>query len=186
MWQGRAQISLYFIDTRFDIETASHVKEQIEKAMTPKADGYYFSIDGISATVEIKNSETNETTFVFDPPYARVIFAQAIKKRNPALKLPEHEAAGDWLVAYDLGTSLTKRWRYCTDIICRFDSDCVRYSRGICSWCDIRRDNECLAGIVNAIGVCGKYGCVKAVDTPKEDREADSDYYQRMDKLHWT
>ncbi|EED14566.1 ankyrin repeat-containing protein, putative [Talaromyces stipitatus ATCC 10500] len=92
---------LYFIDTRFDNETASHVKEQIEKAMLPKADGYYFSIDGTSATVEIKNSETNETTFVFDPPYARVIFAQAINKRNPELKLPEHEPAGDWLVTYD-------------------------------------------------------------------------------------
>lgn len=85
---------LFFIDTQFDNETASHVKEQIEKATIPKADGY-FSIDEISATVEIKNSETNETTFVFDPPYARVIFAQAINERNPELKLPEHEPAGD-------------------------------------------------------------------------------------------
>lgn len=176
---------LYFIDTRFDSETASHVKEQIEKATTPKEDGYYFSIDGISATVEIKNSETNETTFVFDPPYARVIFAQAINGRNPELKLPEHEPAGDWLVTYDLGTSLTKRWRYCTDLICSWDSQCVTQSGGVCTWCD-EVLLDCKAGNVNAIGVCGKYGCMKAVDTRKEDGETGTDYYQRMDKLHWT
>lgn len=73
---------LYFIDTRFNNGTASYVKEQIEKVMTLKAGGY-FSIDEILATVEIKNSETNEMIFVFDPPYARVIFAREINNRNP-------------------------------------------------------------------------------------------------------
>lgn len=115
---------LYFIDTRFDNETASHVKEQIEKATTPKADEYFY-IDEISATVEIRNSVTNETTFVFDPPYARVMFAETINKRNPKLNLPEHEPAGDWLVTYDLGTRLTERWTFCSDLGCNYDSDCV-------------------------------------------------------------
>ena len=177
---------LYFIDTRFDYETASHVREQIEKATTPKAGGY-FSIDAISATVEIKNSETNETTFVFDPPYARVMFAQEINKRNPELKLPEHEPAGYWLVTYDLATRLTERYTYCSDLDCRNDDhDCVVQSGGICTFCDSWRVCRATAPNVNAIGVCGKYGCVKAVDTPKEDGETDSDYFQRMDKLHWT
>lgn len=83
---------LYFIDTRFDNETAaSHVKEQIERESLPKVNEY-ISIDEVSATAEIKNSATGETTFVFDPLYARVIFAKG------DLKLPEREPAGDWLV----------------------------------------------------------------------------------------
>ncbi|GAM34219.1 hypothetical protein TCE0_015f01655 [Talaromyces pinophilus] len=147
---------LYFIDTRFDNETASHVKEQIEKATTPKADEYFY-IDEISATVEIRNSVTNETTFVFDPPYARVMFAETINKRNPKLNLPEHEPAGDWL------------------------------SGGVCTFCNMAYwECRATAPNVNAIGVCGRYGCAIAFDTPKEDGETDTDYYQRMDKLHWT
>ncbi|RAO74363.1 uncharacterized protein BHQ10_010375 [Talaromyces amestolkiae] len=181
---------LYFIDTRFDNETASHVKEQIEKASIPKVDGYFY-IDEISATVEIKNSETNETTFVFDPPYARVIFAQKINKRNPELKLPEHEPAGDWLVTYDVGTRLSDdvgTFTYCSELGCGTDQACVDQSGGICNFCDIGRvDNECaVVGNPNKVGMCGENGCVKPVDTPKEDGETDSDYYQRMDKLHWT
>ena len=93
--------ALYFLDTRFDPETAKHIKEQIEKALVPKRDGYTF-IDEVFATAENKNSVTNETTFVFDPVYARVLFARGFNRRNPELKLPEHERTGDWLVTYDL------------------------------------------------------------------------------------
>ncbi len=92
---------LYFIDTRFDAETAKHVKEQIEKATIPNLDEY-IAIDEISATAELRNSVTGETTFVFDPLYARVMFAKGLNRHNPELKLPEYEPAGDWLVTYDL------------------------------------------------------------------------------------
>ena len=98
---------LYFIDTRFDSETASHIKTQIEKATVPGMEEY-ISIDEIEATAEIKNAITGETTFVFDPAYARVLFARGINKRNPDLKLPEHAPDGDWLVTYDVDT-LTER-----------------------------------------------------------------------------
>ncbi|KAH8696481.1 hypothetical protein BGW36DRAFT_296859 [Talaromyces proteolyticus] len=98
---------LYFIDTRFDTETARHIKEQIERASVPNMDEY-ISIDELSATAEVKNLVTGETTFVFDPPYARVLFARGMNKRNPDLKLPQHETAGDWLVTYDRSTTLAK------------------------------------------------------------------------------
>ncbi|KAJ5616048.1 hypothetical protein N7537_001162 [Penicillium hordei] len=96
---------LYFIDTRLDIETAKHVKENIEKASVPKEDEY-IAIDEISATAEVKSFVTGETTFVFDPAFARVMFSRGMNRRNPELKLPEPEPAGDWLVTYDLGNSL--------------------------------------------------------------------------------
>ncbi|KAJ9142652.1 hypothetical protein NKR23_g7076 [Pleurostoma richardsiae] len=90
------QNKLYFIDTRFDTETARRVKEQIERACVPRPEEY-ISIDEVSGTAEVKNSATNETTFVFDPPYARVFFAKGMNKRNPELRLSEHEPAGDWV-----------------------------------------------------------------------------------------
>jgi hypothetical protein len=117
------QNKLYFIDTRFDTETARHVKEQIERACVPKPEEY-ISIDEVSGTAEMKNSETNETTFTFDPPYARVFFAKGMNKRKPELKLPEHQPAGDWLVTYDLGTLLTKRQLSCSDYDCQSKGDC--------------------------------------------------------------
>lgn len=96
------QDQLYFIDTCHDTETAKHIKEQIEKAsvMNPEE---YISIDEISATAERKNRVTGETTFVFDPHYARVLFAKGMNRHNPELKLPEYdEPVGDWVVTYDL------------------------------------------------------------------------------------
>jgi hypothetical protein len=99
---------LYFIDTRFDTETAKHIKEQIEKASIPRLDEYV-AIDEVLATAELKNRVTGETTFVFDPAYARVLFAKGMNRHNPELKLPEHEPAGDWEVTYDLGNAHTKR-----------------------------------------------------------------------------
>ncbi|GIJ92629.1 hypothetical protein Asppvi_001907 [Aspergillus pseudoviridinutans] len=107
---------LNFIDTRFDPETAKHVKEQIEKATVPNPEEYV-AIDEISATAELKNSVTGETTFVFDPPYARVLFAKGMNRSNPELKLPEDEPAGDWLVACDLDNILTQRDHlFCYDL----------------------------------------------------------------------
>ncbi|KAG9258927.1 uncharacterized protein F5Z01DRAFT_641793 [Emericellopsis atlantica] len=180
------QNKLYFIDTRFDVETARHVKEQIERATVPHPDEY-ISIDEVSATAELKNSLTGETTFVFDPPYARVLFAKGINKRNPELRLPEHEPAGDWLVAYDLVNThaLAKRYDSCSDYGCHSNSDCIRQTNGNCRLCHhYRVDDECDAPLTNAIGVCRPL-CSKKADTPKEDGETDSSYYQRMDKLHW-
>jgi hypothetical protein len=107
--------ALYFLDTRFDPETAKHIKEQIEKASVPNLEEYIF-IDEVLATAEIKNSVTGETTFVFDPPYARVLFAKGMNRHNPELKLPVHEPAGYWVVTYDLDKTLTKRADRCHDI----------------------------------------------------------------------
>ncbi|QKX53643.1 uncharacterized protein TRUGW13939_00722 [Talaromyces rugulosus] len=126
-------------------------------------------------------------TFVFDPPYARVMFAKGINRHNPELKLSEHEPAGDWLVAYDIVTVLTKRTGYCSSYGCYYDSDCVVQSGGVCTLCQhYRVDNYCSGGMTNAIGICHPKGCLKAVDTPKKDGEMDASYYQRMDELHWT
>jgi hypothetical protein len=179
--------ALYFLDTRFDPETAKHIKEQIEKASVPNLDEY-IAVDEVLAIAEIKNSVTGETTFVFDPPYARVLFARGMNKHNPELKLPEHEPAGDWVVTYNpdknLDKSLTKRADTCHDIGCHNSHpDCTNHH---CHQClHFRVDNHCDGAITNAVGICQSKPCSKAVDTPKEDAEADSSYYQRMDKLHW-
>ncbi|KAL6909056.1 hypothetical protein GGI43DRAFT_167029 [Trichoderma evansii] len=93
------QNSLYFIDTRYDAETAQHIKNQIERAMVVRL-GEYISIDEIAATAEVKNSN-GETVFVFDPTYARILFAKGMNRHNPSLKLPEREPAGDWDVTYE-------------------------------------------------------------------------------------
>jgi hypothetical protein len=100
---------LYFIDTRQDPETAAHIKEQIDRAAVPRSMDEYTSIDEISGTAEIRNSKTGETIFVFDPAYARVLFARGINKRNPRIKLPEHPPAGDWEVTYDLAKRLPEK-----------------------------------------------------------------------------
>jgi hypothetical protein len=55
---------------------------------------------------------------VFDPPYARVLFAKGINRHNPEIKLPEHEPAGDWLVTYDLDKILAKQIDSCYDLGC--------------------------------------------------------------------
>lgn len=176
---------LYFIDTRFDVESASHIKEQIEMAMVPHPDNY-ISINEISATAELKSSKTGETIFVFNPAYARVLFAKGMNRRNPELKIPEHKPAGDWLVTYDLGNTLTKRQTYCADYGCEDSNDCTRQTYGNCALCHhYYVDNECETGLTNAIGVCIHPYCSKAVDTPREDGESDASYYQRMDRLHW-
>ncbi|KAK7425616.1 hypothetical protein QQZ08_007939 [Neonectria magnoliae] len=181
------QNQLYFIDTRFDPETAKHIKEQIEWATVPGQDDV-ISIDEISATAEVKNTVTGETLFVFDPPYARVLFAKGMNKRNPKLKLPEHEPAGDWLVTYDISNTLTKRLpqaRDCSDYGCGSNQGCRQQTNGNCIICHhYRVDSECDVGLTNAIGICHPL-CNKAVDTPREDGEKDDSYYQRMDDLHW-
>ncbi|KAJ5107893.1 hypothetical protein N7456_004568 [Penicillium angulare] len=92
--------TLYFIDTRFDKDTAQHIKTQVEKASIPVADEYT-AIDEFTFTAEQKN-KAGETTFVFDPPYAKVFFARGINKRNPEAKLPEHEYTPGSVITYDL------------------------------------------------------------------------------------
>ena len=81
---------------------ARHIKEQIERAAVPRVGEYTFS-DEITTLSECRNSTTHEPTFVFDPAYSRVFFAEIMNRRNPNLKLPEREPGGDWLVAYDVG-----------------------------------------------------------------------------------
>ncbi|KAK1249820.1 hypothetical protein MKX08_009823 [Trichoderma sp. CBMAI-0020] len=81
-----SQNSLYFIDTRHDAETVQHIKNQVERAMVAHLDEY-ISVDEIAATAEVKNS-VGKTVFVFDLPYARVLFAEAMKRHNPSLQLP--------------------------------------------------------------------------------------------------
>jgi hypothetical protein len=69
--------ALYFLDTRFDTETAKHIKEQIEKPTVQNLEEY----------ISIDEAVTGETIFVFDPPYARVLLARAMNRHNPELKL---------------------------------------------------------------------------------------------------
>ncbi|EED16208.1 hypothetical protein TSTA_013140 [Talaromyces stipitatus ATCC 10500] len=73
--------------------------------------GEHIAINEVTATAEMKKSVTGETVIVFDPPYAMVLFAEGINRRNPELKFPENEPAGDWLVTYNLNKSLTTRGR---------------------------------------------------------------------------
>lgn len=178
---------LYFIDTRFDTETAGYIKLQIERATIQNLDEY-IAIDELLATAEIKNSITGETVFTFDPPYARVLFAKGINRHNPDIKLPEHEPAGDWLVTYDVNTTLNAtldRRAYCSDYGCNSRNDCVSQSNGRCNFChQYRIDNECDVVNINAVGSC-RILCDKPVDEPRQEGETDASYYQRMDALHW-
>ena len=96
---GRNQ--LYFIDTKFDVDTARDMKENLENLHSYEPDTYLF-IDEIAATAERRRSGTRETVFVFNPVYARVFFAEGMNRRNPSLQLPVHEEPGDWVVTYDL------------------------------------------------------------------------------------
>ncbi|KAJ0296882.1 hypothetical protein COL516b_011269 [Colletotrichum fioriniae] len=100
--------SLYFIDTRFEASVAEHIKTQIEWATVMVGPEEVIAIDEVEATAEVRNSVTGETVFVFDPAYARVLFARGINRRNLDIQLPELELelAGDWLVTYESG--LTK------------------------------------------------------------------------------
>ncbi|KAK1474714.1 hypothetical protein CCUS01_05339 [Colletotrichum cuscutae] len=86
--------SLHFIDTRFEASVAEHIKTQIEWATVMVGPEEVIAIDEMEATVEVRNSLTGETVFVFDPVYARVLFARGINRRNPEIKLPELDFAG--------------------------------------------------------------------------------------------
>lgn len=178
---------LYFIDTRHDPSTAAHIKAQIEHAFTGE-DDEYIKVDELKATAEVRNRKTGQTTFVFDPPYARVLFAAGINQRNPDIKLPEHKLAGDWLVTYSpppTGTSTLEKRRPCTDYQCDSNADCRRMTFDVCTVCvQYRLDDICHSGTSNAIGICHP-ACGRKVDTPRHDGETDAEYYQRMDKLHW-
>lgn len=176
---------LYFIDTRFDAETASHIKEQIERASIPKMEEYVW-LDEIAVTAELKNSVTGETTFTFDPVYARVFFAVGFNKANPDLHLPVHNSGGDWVVSYDAGTVLTNTALISEDYGCENTAHCKAQTHNNCRFCQkYRVDNNCVQPMINGSGECRRRLCDRRVDTPKEDGETDASYYQRMDKSHW-
>ncbi|XWX01534.1 hypothetical protein V2A60_009562 [Cordyceps javanica] len=187
---------LYYLDTRFDAETAQHIKDQIEWAAAPRP-GTYIAVDSSAATASVRDASTNETLFDFNPAYARVLFATALNRGNPSLALPVHEAAGDWEVTYGAGSgsgegsakgrSLTEqRSAHCSQYGCHSDGDCTRQSHNLCGKCHHGRvDNECEVGHVDHIGLCAGDRCTKAVDTLRIKGESDASYYQRMDKLHF-
>ncbi|KAF3392707.1 hypothetical protein F1880_008864 [Penicillium rolfsii] len=105
---------LYFIDTRFDAETAKS----------------YIAIDEISATAELKNSITGETTFVFDPQFARALFAKGMNRHNPELKHPEYDGpAGDWLTNYFRNGRIFERVRPDTKAISIYRPKILRFSQ---------------------------------------------------------
>ncbi|KIH92510.1 hypothetical protein SPBR_03208 [Sporothrix brasiliensis 5110] len=180
--------SLYFIDTRFDNDTAAHIKEQIEWAMLPNPDEHFF-IDEEAATAFVRNSATKEVVFTFDPPFARVFFARFMNKQNPSLQLPEHEDGGEWVVKYNLGGNLFKERsiQACSDHGCNSASDCTPHNCDSCH--QARVDNECEHPTVNAVGSCKKTNkkkCPKTFDDPaRASGETDAAYYARLDALHW-
>lgn len=177
--------SLYFIDTRYDNETATHIKEQIEWAMLPNKDEHFF-IDEIAATASVRKSDTKEVVFEFDPPFARVFFARFMNKQNPSLQLPEHKDGGDWVVNYNIGSLFKERdILACSDHGCSSASDCKPHN---CDSCHVARvDNECEHPTVNAVGACkNKKKCKKSfVDAARLSGETDAAYYARLDALHW-
>jgi len=176
---------LYFIDKKFSPASAAYIKEQLEHT-NPIEPHEYFYIDEVDATAEVRDSRTHETKFKFNPAYARVLYADRINRMNPTLDLPVHEPAGEWLVTYEIGGGRLDRRGVCSNYGCEDNSDCLLSSGGLCSECSPGRiDNECVLGNQNAIGACHISGCIEAVDTPKNDAEKDSDYYKRMDLLHW-
>ncbi|CZT21384.1 uncharacterized protein RCC_07247 [Ramularia collo-cygni] len=203
-----AQNAIYFIDQRYDVESALHIKEQLENLIADK-NGHWF-IDEIDATAERRDAD-GKTIFKFNPAYARVFFAESMNSRNPSLNLPVHEPAGDWMVVYDtknaqvggkakrIGTGINPRENAtvtlddflqkrddCEDLGCNSNEECHNKDRK-CDSCDMGRlDNHCRdGGLVNAVGICVSETCKAAVDTPRFEGESDADYYQRMDKLHW-
>ncbi|KAJ5672944.1 hypothetical protein N7507_002071, partial [Penicillium longicatenatum] len=173
---GRDQ--LYFIDTRYDNVSAQHIKNQIERATIPIPDEYT-AIDEITATAETRNRKTGETTFVFDPVYARVLFAKGLNRHNPELKLPEYEPAGDWLVTYDLDKITEAHISAGNDLTSRVTKrvnnlHCVPSAMNVESTISVTG-----ATMLMLLGHAIGFGR----DTSKEDGETDAT--ESMDKLHW-
>ncbi|KAL2211170.1 hypothetical protein CC79DRAFT_1366540 [Sarocladium strictum] len=180
---------LYYIDMGFSPEDAAHIKAQVEHTWLMEGDEHIF-VDEVEATAEKLNA-AGESIFVFDPPYARVLFANFINRRNPGINLPEHAPAGEWLVSYEPRNEGTgdkgslERREVCSDHGCNHNSDCARYLKGACEACITSKvDNECALSQPDSIGICHPL-CGRKVDTPRFEGETDADYYQRMDKLHW-
>ncbi|KAJ5704212.1 hypothetical protein N7493_011350 [Penicillium malachiteum] len=171
---------LYFIDTRYDDASAQHIKNQIERASIP-IPNEYTAIDEITATAEIRNGKTGETTFVFDPAYARVFFAKGINKRNPDIKLSEHESVGNWLVAYDVDKIIDT---YISAGNNDLTSHVVKRVHAISAMKTESTTSVTLAA--NVLGSCIRF-CTVVDDTPREEDETDVEYYiyARMNKLHW-
>ncbi|CAK7217437.1 hypothetical protein SCUCBS95973_003151 [Sporothrix curviconia] len=80
-------------------DTPYHIKLQIE-TLSVAGENLYLYVDDLNATAEVRSHATGKTVFHFDPVYARVFFADIMNRGNPALQLPEHGPAGDWVVTY--------------------------------------------------------------------------------------
>lgn len=168
------------------MESARHIKEQLEN-LVPDQNGCWF-IDEIKATAERKDA-AGKTLFTFNPAYARVLFENSMNSRNPSLKLPVHEPAGDWLVVYDVKNAAVggKAQRIGTGLNPR-DSNKKYDQENLCNkrqHVDSDRGNDRVVndGVRCASGSSSSFKA--AVDTPRFEGETDSEYYQRMDTLHW-
>ncbi|SMY28325.1 unnamed protein product [Zymoseptoria tritici ST99CH_1A5] len=163
-----AQNAIYFIDLRYDIESTRHIKQQLERLVSDDPKGHYY-IDEVDAIAERRDAD-GKTVFAWNPAYARVLFADSMNEKNPDLKLPVHEPAGEWLVVYDtkdaevggrakrIGTGLSPRESTTRSAVVAESNEGARSDLG--TW-------------------------KAAVDTLRFEGETDANYYQRMDKLHW-
>lgn len=193
-----ARNAIYFIDQRFDVESAKHIKEQLEN-LVPNENGYWF-IDEVSATAERRDA-TGKTVFTFNPAYARVFFVDSINSRNPAINLPVHEPAGEWLVVYDIGNAVVggRAKRVGTGLSPRDSTGNFIQERDNCDGLDCNTEYKSCdvgtvesarrsSGLIDAVGRCAEDGSSKwkaAFDTPRFESETDASYYQRMDELRW-
>lgn len=87
-----AQNAIYFIDLRYDIESARHIKQQLERLVSDDPKGHYY-IDEVDAIAERRDAD-GKTVFAWNPAYARVLFAESLNEKDPDLKLPVHDPAG--------------------------------------------------------------------------------------------
>lgn len=145
----------------------------------------YTKIDEIDATAEVRNA-AGESVFVFDPPYARVLFADFINRHNTDIKLPEHGPGGDWLVPYQLASDGTlEKKAKSSSHGSEPASACARPPDIECGFCKQPRVGGGFASPqTDSVGTYQPL-CARKVDTPRFEAETDAEYYQRMDKLHW-
>ncbi|KAK0384723.1 LOW QUALITY PROTEIN: hypothetical protein NLU13_7201 [Sarocladium strictum] len=180
---GRTQ--LYYLDTRLDPETATHIKEQIERASIAEPDEV-LSIDAENVTASLKNADDGRVVFTWDPPYGRVLWAHLFNKRRPELDLPMHAPAQGWEVTYDPETAevVSKLLRLGgrrrgSDRELRGHSDGLRQAGRVDDDCDQGANDQ-----VSDVESRRLFGG-RMVDAPRLEGESDAEYYRRMDVLHW-
>ncbi|SMR62955.1 unnamed protein product [Zymoseptoria tritici ST99CH_3D1] len=77
-----AQNAIYFIDLRYDIGSARHIKQQLERLVSDDPKGHYY-IDEVDAIAERRDAD-GKTVFAWNPAYARVLFADSMNEKNPS------------------------------------------------------------------------------------------------------